>query len=213
MLGFLPEEIASYAAVHSAHPYPWDLLREVMDYTQAHVPIPQMLTGPWEGMFLQTISRMLGARAVVEVGTYTGYSALCMAGGMAPQGRLHTIEVDKKHARIARRFFQKSPFSHQIVLHEGDALEILPSLSGPFDLAFVDADKENYPAYYALLQPLMRPGGVLLFDNALWSGKVLDPSDASSRGIHRLNEMVRRDAEVDNALIPLRDGIQMVVKK
>ncbi len=212
-MDFLPASIADYGRAHSQHPEPAALLREVADYTHTHLAMPQMLTGPWAGAFLQAITRTLNARRVIEIGTFSGYSALCMAGGMSDEGHLTTIEYDPHHAAVARRFFQQSPFSNRITLMEGDATALLPGLSGPFDLAFIDADKKNYLQYYAMLKPMMRRGGVMLFDNALWSGAVLAPSDAAAQGIHTLNETVTRDPEVMNILIPLRDGIQMVIKQ
>jgi caffeoyl-CoA O-methyltransferase len=153
--------------------------------------------------------------SILEIGTFTGYSAICLAHGLRPEGVLHTIDNNPEVAHIAGKFFKESGFEHQIVQHQGDAMDILPSLSGPYDLVFIDADKENYENYYEAVFPKVRKGGIIIADNVLWYGKVIDPdaaNDKETRGIVAFNLHVKNDHRVEHLLLPVRDGLMLVRK-
>ncbi|MHC1776002.1 MAG: O-methyltransferase [Lentimicrobium sp.] len=177
---------------------------------------PGMLSGNMQGLLLRMISQMLNPISVVEIGTFTGYSAICLAQGLRPDGILHTIDNNPEVAYIADKYFHESGLHHQIVQHSGNALEILPALPGPFDLVFIDADKENYINYYEAVLPKLRKGGFILVDNVLWYGKVLNPeaaSDKETKGIVEFNFHIRNDERIEHLLLPLRDGLMMIRKK
>lgn len=211
MISFIDEKFENYATNHTtAEP---ELLQRLARETHESMKDPEMLTGRLEGTFLRLLVRMLQARRVIEVGMFSGYSALMMAEALPDDGKLITCDVDPKAEEIARRYFAQSPHGHKIELRMGPALETLESLNGPFDLAFVDADKENYPAYYELCLERLRPGGAIAVDNVFWNGDVLDPKDDEARAIAALNERVTRDPRVDHALLTIRDGVMLVVKK
>jgi caffeoyl-CoA O-methyltransferase len=200
-----------YAEDHSSEvPH---LLQRLEKETLETMKSPQMLSGRTEGQLLRLLVRAAGAKRVLEVGTFTGYSALMMASALPPEGELITLEKDPRAEAVARRYFAESEHGPKIRLLMGPALEALASLAGPFDFAFLDADKENYPRYYERILELLRPGGILAVDNVLWSGKVLDPRDAETKAIHELNERARRDARVDHALLTVRDGVLLVRKR
>jgi caffeoyl-CoA O-methyltransferase len=203
-------EIERYA-FDRTRPEP-ELLRELDAETHARMAAPNMLTGRLEGRLLKMLAAMSGARQVLEIGTFTGYSALSMAEGMPDDGRIITCEIEPAHADMARRYFGRSPHGKKIEIRMGPALETLKSLAGPFDLAFIDADKENYPAYYERVADLMRPGGLILIDNTLWSGHVLRPEDAEARAIDALNRRIEGDERVENVLVTIRDGLQLIRK-
>lgn len=189
-----------------------ELLRALAEETYARMQSPQMLTGRLEGRLLKLLAALSGAKRVLEIGTFTGYSALSLAEGLPDDGRVVTCEIEKAHADMARKYFERSPHGHKIEIRMGSALETLASLAGPFDLAFIDADKGNYPAYYERVMELIRPGGLILLDNTLWSGQVLDPGDAESRAIDAVNRRIAADARVENVLLTVRDGLQIVRK-
>lgn len=175
---------------------------------------PQMISGPLQGMLLKMICRMIRPQQVLEIGTFTGYSALCMAQGLPDDGLLHTIEADDELEPIIRKYLHQSGLNDRIVLHIGDAADILPTLDGPFDLVFLDAGKLDYARHYALVFPKIRPGGFLLADNVLWDGKVLDEnSDTTAQALRAFNAMIQEDPRVENLLLPLRDGLMLVRKK
>jgi caffeoyl-CoA O-methyltransferase len=210
-MDFIDKDLERYAFDHTA-PEP-ELLQRLSDETHAKMQMPQMLTGRLEGRLLKLLARMSGARRVVEIGTFTGYSALSLAEGMPADGTLVTCEIDPAHAAMAQRYFDASPHGNKIRILMGPALATLESLEGPFDLAFIDADKENYPAYYERVIGLIRPGGLVLVDNTLWSGRVLLPRDAESIAIDTLNRRIAKDDRVENVLLTVRDGLQLVRKK
>lgn len=179
-----------------------------------HTLHPQMLSGPLQGRFLTLISQIMRPRRILEVGAFTGYSALCLAKGLAEDGILHTIEVNDELRSILETFVQRANLQQQIVLHVGDAAEIIPALEEMFDLVFLDAGKMDYLRHYELALPKLRAGGLLLADNVLWSGKTLfDPEDETARALHAFNEHVQADDRVENLLLPLRDGLMLVRKK
>lgn len=204
--------LLAYCQAHSTPPDP--LLNELERYTYLHTLHPQMLSGPLQGRFLMLISQIMRPRRILEVGAFTGYSALCLAKGLAEDGILHTIEVNDELRAILETFVQKANLQQQIVLHVGDAAEIIPALEETFDLVFLDAGKMDYLRHYELALPKLRTGGLLLADNVLWSGKTLfDPEDETARALHAFNEHVQADDRVENLLLPLRDGLMLVRKK
>jgi caffeoyl-CoA O-methyltransferase len=205
----VPPEVHDYAFAHST-PQSANL-QQVEAWTRTHREDHGMLTGRLEGGLLRLLVSLSGARRIVEVGTFTGYSALSMAQALPSDGTLVTCELEPDNARAARRHFAADPHGHKITLLEGPALASLRTLTGPFDLAFVDADKENYSNYLDALLPMMRPGGLLAFDNALWSGSVTLPDDLreSTVAIRALNERLRSHPGLDNVLLTVRDGLHL----
>jgi caffeoyl-CoA O-methyltransferase len=210
-MDIVDKDLERYAFEHTT-PEP-ELLRKLSEETHAKMQMPQMLTGRLEGRLLKFLVQSLGAKRVLEVGTFTGYSALSMAEGMPEDGKLITCEIEPTHAAMARRYFDASPHGKKIEVRMGPALTTLESLDGPFDLAFIDADKENYPLYYEKVIDLIRPGGLLLVDNTLWSGLVLKPHDRETIAIDAVNRRIVKDERVENVLLTVRDGLQVVRKK
>lgn len=209
---FVPEEIDEYAHAHTRPLGP--LFEELRDYTQANVSYSQMQVGRVEGSLLKMLASLVSARRVLELGTYTGYSSLCMAEALPDDGKLITCDYSEEYTAVARRFFAKSPHGHKIELRMGDALATVEALDEePFDMAFVDADKERYPLYYEAILPRIRTGGLMVFDNVLWSGAALDPQEGSDRGIAALNDRVQNDPAVDNVMLTVRDGILLARKR
>lgn len=207
---FLPKHIDAYAERFTRSETP--LQAELNRKTWAEMLYPRMLSGHLQGQILRMLACMIRPKNILEIGTYTGYSALCMAEGLADGGTLHTIDVNPELEDVVRDFIGRSPYNHQIRFHVGDAQAIIPTLEGPFDLVFIDADKENYARYFDLVLDKMRPGGFILADNVLWSGKVTQPEsemDAETRGIHAFNQKVHSDPRVENVLLPVRDGIML----
>jgi caffeoyl-CoA O-methyltransferase len=189
------------------------LLKKVNRETHVGVFRPRMLSGQLQGRFLSMVSHMIRPKAILEVGTYTGYSALCLAEGLAPGGKLYTIDINEELEERARKYFSESEWNACIEFRIGDALEIIPQCPGPFDLVWIDADKENYSRYFDLLIDQVRPGGFILADNVLWSGKVLDTKlDKDTRAIVDFNEKIRKDSRVEKVLLPIRDGIFLMRK-
>lgn len=204
-------EVDSYA-VSKSEPTS-DLLKELVEVTERDTAMPIMLTGPLEGRFLKMMAQLTGAKRVLEIGMFTGYSALSMAEGMPDDGELITCDLDPNCISIARSFYARSPHGKKIVVMEGPALESLKKIKGPFDMAFIDADKPNYTNYYEAVLPLMRQGGLILIDNVLYSGKVVAPECENSTAIAALNDRIAKDERVDRVLLPIRDGVFMVRKR
>ena len=205
--------IDDYAAAHS-----WaesDLCKALREETVRTMEFSQMVVGPLEGAFLKMMVRLASARRVLEIGMFTGYSALCFAEALPADGRVITCEIDDKPATLARRYFSKSSSGQKIEIKMGPALETLRTLSGPFDLVFIDADKVNYVNYYRRALELISASGVILIDNVLWSGDVLKqpPPDQSTAAIQELNRMVSSDSRVDAVLVTVRDGVLVVKPK
>ncbi len=211
MIPIVDPALEEYCRRHSSSPDP--LLDELAAYTQSHCQWPQMLTGPVEGTFLRLLVQLNGARRVLEVGTFTGYSALSMAAGLPDDGELITCEIDAERARIAQSFFDRSAHGRKISILLAPALETLAGLDGAFDLVFLDADKENYVNYYDAVLPKLKRGGLLVADNVLWSGKVLDPKEKSDQAIVAFNDHVARDAQVEHVMLSVRDGMMLVRKR
>jgi caffeoyl-CoA O-methyltransferase len=210
-MNFLPAEIEQYAEEHTRRGP--DYLASLTRETWQKVVMPRMLSGHLQGRMLSMISHMIRPRHVLEIGTYTGYSALCLAEGIQPGGKLITIDVNDELEAIQNKYFALSPYAGIIDRRFGAALELIPEMEEEFQLVFVDADKENYPDYYELLMKKLRPGAFILFDNVLWSGKVLDdprPSDIETIALKKLNAMLTTDPRVENVLLPLRDGLMLV---
>jgi caffeoyl-CoA O-methyltransferase len=211
-MDFIDPGLLSYSESHTA---PEDaLLAELNRQTHLKVSSPRMLSGHLQGRFLSLISTLMQPSLIVEVGTYTGYSALCLAEGLAPGGRLITIDPNEETNEFARSFFERSQFSSSITLMEGSAVDQIPKLSDGIDLAFIDADKEGYIRYYDLLLPKMRKGGLIIADNVLWSGKVLTNDNSSGTlAIKAFNDYFAADSRVTPLVLPLRDGIALLRKK
>ncbi|HXH18372.1 MAG TPA: O-methyltransferase [Chitinophagales bacterium] len=209
---FVAESIIRYCEAFSKPEE--KVLAELERETWLKAMYPQMLSGHLQGKFLSMVSAMIQPEAVLELGTFTGYSAICLAAGLREGGVLHTIEADEELEELIRKYIRKSGMEKKIVLHIGKAETLIPKLNRQFDLVFIDADKTAYPEYYKLVFSKVKKGGYILADNALWSGKVLEEKkDEETRGIHKFNRMVTDDKRVDNVLLPLRDGVMMVRKK
>lgn len=190
-----------------------DLLKKINRDTHANIMMPRMLSGHMQGRILSMISCMIKPSVILEIGTYTGYSALCMAEGLNPGGKLITLDINEELENRVRNYFRDSPFYSRIDYRIGNALDIIPSLDMNFDLVFIDADKENYARYYDLIINRVPLGGYILADNVLWSGKVLDEkSDKDTRAIKAFNDKIQEDTRVENVLLPVRDGIFIMRK-
>jgi caffeoyl-CoA O-methyltransferase len=191
------------------------LLQSISVYTKANHAEPQMLSGHVQGKFLEMISHLLRPRRVLEIGTFMGYSALCLAAGLAEGGYLHTIELRYEDADRAAGYFRQANYQDRIILHRGNALEIIPALKEDWDLVFIDADKVNYGEYYKLVLPRVRPGGLIIADNVLFHGQVLEKeiSGKSARGIQAFNELIEKDETVERVMLTVRDGLFFIRKK
>jgi caffeoyl-CoA O-methyltransferase len=210
-MDFIPPLIQKYAEDHTSAER--DILKVINRQTNAHVLRPRMLSGHMQGRILSMVSHMVKPASILEIGTYTGYSALCLAEGLQPGGKLVTIDINEELENTVLGYFKTSGFADVIDYRIGNALEIIPSLSMNFDLVFIDADKENYARYYDLVFNLVPLGGYILADNVLWSGKVLDEKpDKDTKAIQEFNEMVQNDSRVENVMLPVRDGI-LVMRK
>lgn len=212
MIPIVPPAIDAYCLKHTS--VPDALLTELAAYTQAHCQLPQMLTGPVEGAFLRMLVQACGARRVLEIGTYTGYSALSMAAGLPVDGELITCDIDKQTNAIARSFWARSPHGGKIKPRLGPASETIRMLPAEmqFDFVFIDADKENYVNYYEAIMPKLKPAGLIAADNTLWSGKVLEPKEKSDHAIVAFNQHVACDPRVNHVLLSVRDGIMLIRK-
>lgn len=193
-----------------------EVLAGIYRSTHIHQLYPRMCSGHLQGRMLKMLTRMVAPRTVLELGTYTGYSALCLAEGLADDNcHVHTIEIDDEKEELIRSNFARSPYGHRITLHIGDALELLPKINEKFDLALIDANKRDYVEYYEQTLPLMRNGGFIIADNTLWSGKVADIEgkiDPQTAGILRFNDHVAADTRVEKVIIPIRDGLTIIRK-
>ncbi len=210
-MDMVAREAEVYAAEHTTPLSP--LLEEIEAYTLNNTTFPSMLTGRVEGRFLQTIVQLSGARHIVEIGTFTGYSALAMAEVLPADGTLMTIEHNADHAKIAQGFFDRCQSGAKIMLRMGDALTVLKTLpDAETDLVFIDADKQNYSTYYREAMRILRPGGLILADNALWYGRVFDPKDDDSIAMAAFNELVKTDDRAEKLFLTIRDGIYLIRK-
>lgn len=189
------------------------LLRELREFTEQELEYSEMLSGRVVGQFLAMLVRLSGVRRILEIGTFTGYSAISMAEALPSEGELVTCEYNTRYEEIARRFFEQSEHGDKIRLKMGPALETVDGLAGPFDMVFLDADKVNYPGYYDAVIPKMNSNGLLVIDNAFWSGEVLDPEDEQSKAIDSLSRRIREDAAVEQVILTVRDGLSLVRKR
>ena len=211
-MNFISDELQQYIDDHSMEES--DLLKALDRETHQKVLQPRMLSGSYQGRLLALFSKMIGPNKVLEVGTYTGYATLCMAEGLTTGGLIDTIDHNEELADMQRRYFEQSPYGNQIVQHLGDAKEILKTLSGPYDLVFLDADKENYPHYFDLIIDKLRAGGILLSDNVLWSGKVLEKAtDEATTALQEYNHKINTDVRVETVVLPIRDGLTITRKR
>ena len=212
MAKFKSEGILDYCRQHSRTDSVF--LSNLEKYTWENEDVPQMISGQLVGKFLQSIIIMINAKRIVEVGTFTGYSALQMAEAIPEDGEIHTCELMKKHVNTARSFFDRSDFGNKITIHEGPALDSLEQLqSGNFDMAFIDADKSNYLDYYKRCFTLVRSGGVIVLDNMLWGGTVIDPKDDDSKMLRKTGDYIQNDDRVFNTLLSIRDGLMLCIRK
>ncbi|MCZ2485789.1 O-methyltransferase [Aquirufa antheringensis] len=204
---FIDEGIEEYARLHTEPEN--DLLKELVRETHAMVLQPRMLSGHLQGRFLSFIAKVYQPSLILEIGTYTGYSALCMAEGLKAGGRLITIDVNEELETFTRSFFDRSPYKEQIDYRIADAAHEIPAIEGPIDMVFIDADKRNYALYFDLVIDKMRPGGLILVDNVLWSGKIIEEAakDKSTQALRDFNTKVANDSRVEPLLLPIRDGL------
>jgi caffeoyl-CoA O-methyltransferase len=208
---FLPEEIESYCEAHTSEESA--SLAALTRETWQTVVMPRMSSGHYQGRVLSAISKMIRPKRILEIGAFTGYSAWCMSEGLAPKGELITIEVNDELKRFHTKYAEKMPQGHQVHFIYGKALEIIPTLNKSFDLVFIDADKENYIAYYEMVLEKVEIGGWILIDNVLWSGKVVEPiapNDKETKILVELNKKIQDDPRVENVLLGIRDGLLMV---
>jgi predicted O-methyltransferase YrrM len=211
---FIDPALDAYCESHSGREPSY--LKELTAETQAKVEMPQMLSGHLQGRFLSMLSHLVKPKTIVEIGTFTGYSALCLVEGLADGGMLHTIDIDPNLPDMVKRHVLKAGMEDRITMHHRPALEVIPSLPAPFDLVFIDADKQNYPNYFDAVVDRMRPGGLIIADNVLWSGNVLQPTSEQDEQTRALVEFARRvhgDGRVEAVMVPLRDGLMVARKK
>lgn len=210
-MDLINESIQHYAEQHTSSE--GDLLKKIDRDTHAKVMMPRMLSGHLQGRVLSMISHMIRPQRILEIGTYTGYSAVCLAEGLQENGKLITIDINEELEDRVRNYFADSPYSKKIEYKIGNAVEVIPSLNETFDLVFIDADKERYSVYFDLVIEKVRSGGFILADNVLWSGKVLDTKpDKDTRAILEFNKKIQDDPRVENVLLPIRDGIMLMRK-
>jgi predicted O-methyltransferase YrrM len=207
---FLSDDLEDYIEKHSENEP--ELLAKLNKETYQKVLLPRMLSGHFQGRVLSMLSKLVRPLHILEIGTFTGYAALCLCEGMRENGMLHTIDIKEELVDLQRKYFDLSPWGNQIVQHLGEAVAIIPTLDVTFDLVFIDADKENYINYYELILPKMNKGGIVLSDNVLWSGKVvepLQPNDSSTKVLLAYNLLLKNDPRVETVLLPVRDGLMV----
>ena len=210
-MDFLPEKINQYAINHSNKEH--QLLSDLNRETWANVMNPRMLSGFTQGRFLSMISNMISPQNILEIGTYTGYSALCLAEGLKKNGMLHTLDINEEYAIIAKKYFNKSIYKNNITQYIGNALDIINNFNQCFEIAFIDADKENYCKYFDLIIDKIKINGYIIADNVLWSGKVLEEvQDKETEALNEYNKKVLKDERIETLLLPIRDGL-MISKK
>lgn len=211
---FIDEQIEAYSLAHSEPETA--ILKKINRDTHANVMMPRMLSGHLQGNLLAMFSHMIQPQHILEIGTFTGYSAVCLAQGLKENGKLHTIDINEELEDRVRTFFEEAGLTHKISYHIGNAMEIIPTIHETFDLVFIDADKKNYSAYYDLVFDKVRKGGFIIADNVLWSGKILTPSekmDTDTKLIDAFNKKVHNDERVEHMLLPVRDGLMIARKK
>lgn len=208
-MDFLEQDILNYCNQLSSSD---NLLDDLERETNYKVLMPRMISGKIMGNFLKLISNLKKPKYILEIGTYTGYSAICLAEGITQDGQLHTIEINEELKSFSSKYFKKANLEHKITLHIGNAIDVIPTIDLLFDIVFIDADKKNYCKYYELAMQKSQTGGYILIDNVLWSGKVLEEAkehDIETREIQKLNNLIINDNRVENTLIPIRDGLMI----
>lgn len=211
---FISEKLDDYVVRHSEDEPA--LLKALTRETYQKILQPRMLSGHYQGRVLSVLSKLIRPKTILELGTFTGYSALCLAEGLDENGILHTIDINEELVDFQKKYFDKSDYGTQIIQHLGPALDIIPTLETTFDLVFMDADKPNYIKYFHQIIDKLNPGGVILSDNVLWSGKVietLDPSDVSTKIVLEYNALLKEDPRLETVLLPIRDGLTVSIKK
>jgi caffeoyl-CoA O-methyltransferase len=212
-MDFIPEEILHYSEAHTSKES--DVLKNLNRYTYANQLMPRMLSGHLQGRVLAMFSKMMKPKRILEIGTYTGYSAICLAEGLQDGGIMHSIEINEELAHIIKKFAAEAGIESKLQLHIGSALEIIPAINETFDFVFIDADKENYSNYFDLVIDKVNTGGIIIADNVLWSGKVLttpENKDIETKALIAFNKKIQEDKRVENILFPVRDGL-MVMRK
>jgi len=207
---FLPEKLDDYVVAHSQKEP--KLLQQLSRETWQKVLAPRMLSGHFQGRVLSMLSKLINPKNVLEIGTYTGYSALCLVEGIQPKGKLHTIDTNEELYDLQRKYFDKSGFGNQIIQHTGNALNIIPTIDKTFDLVFIDADKQNYPNYLEIILPKLKSGSVILSDNVLWTGKVIEKiqkGDKDTEALLKYNKMINEHSQLETVLLPIRDGLTL----
>ena len=207
---FLPEKLDDYVVAHSQKEP--KLLQQLSRETWQKVLAPRMLSGHFQGRVLSMVSKLINPKNVLEIGTYTGYSALCLAEGIQPKGQLHTIDTNEELYDLQRRYFDKSGFGNQIIQYTGNAINIIPKIDKTFDLVFIDADKQNYPNYLEIILPKLKSGSVILSDNVLWTGKVIEElqkGDKDTEALLKYNKMINEHSQLETVLLPIRDGLTL----
>ena len=213
-MNFLPEALDAYITT-SSEDEP-ELLQRLSRETHQKILQPRMLSGHYQGRLLSILSKIVHPKCILEIGTYTGYSALCLAEGLQKDGELHTIDVNEELVDFQRKYFDESGYGKQIHQHLGDALDIIPQLKTNFDIVFIDADKENYSNYFHLIIDKLNPGGIILSDNVLWSGKVMEPlkkDDKATEALIEYNKLLKDDDRIETVMLPIRDGLTLSRKK
>lgn len=210
-MNFLDPSLEAYVAKHSEQEP--DLLQKLARETNLKVLQPRMLSGAYQGRLLALLSKLTSPKRILEIGTYTGYSALCLAEGLQTNGQIDTIDKDEELTDMQRRYFDASGFGKNIIQHLGNAAEIIPTLKGTFDFVFIDADKEQYPLYFDLIVDRVRSGGLIIADNVLWSGKVMERAvDEATKSLQVFNKKVAKDSRVETVILPVRDGLTLLRK-
>ena len=211
---FLPEALDNYVVDHSENEP--DLLNQLTRETYQKILQPIMLSGPYQGRILSMISKLKQPKSILELGTFTGYATLCLAEGLEKDGEIHTIDINEELVDFQRKYFDKSDYGHQIHQHLGSAIDVLPKLDKTFDLVFIDADKPNYVNYFHLIINKLNTGGIIISDNVLWHGKVieeLDPKDKSTKAVLEYNTLLKEDPRIESVLLPIRDGLTISRKR
>lgn len=205
---FIPEALDDYVVAHSENEP--ELLKALTRETYQKILQPRMLSGHYQGRLLSMLAKLIRPKTILEIGTYTGYSALCLAEGMRNDGELHTIDINEELHDFQRKYFDASDFGDQIYQYTGNALDIIPDIDRAFDLVFIDADKPNYPAYFHAIIDKMSPNGIILSDNVLWSGKVIESlqkNDFSTKALLEYNTLLKEDERIETVVLPIRDGL------
>ena len=207
-MNYINEHLEDYIIKHSQQEP--RILKDLNRETNLKVLQPRMISGAHQGRLLSIISKIISPTKILEIGTFTGYSTLCLSEGLTKNGRIHTVDINEELYDLQRKYFKKSPFNDNIIQHLGNALEVIPTMDNNFDLIFLDADKNNYPEYLDVLISKLKIGGVLLSDNVLWDGKVLNPiseKDISTKAIVKYNKLLSQREDMDNVILPIRDGL------